>query len=505
MNAIPHLQRLTRQCGGDPETALEHVLGLLCEQLGMSLAVLGVVEDDVHTVHLAVTSEGGRVGALEGSWPASQSWCAHVPADGPLVVRDVADHPELGRLEATTVLDIQCYVGTVVRGRGGQEIARVGVVGHAPHDGFDERDLAVLEGLAAVAGDHVEARQASACVVPVPSVPSRTGVVADLGGVAAAVSRAEDLEGLTRPLLEALHELSGIASTYLTVVHDVGDDGGGMQELLFARNTKPGFALPEGLQVPWGDTLCKRALDSGRSCTTDVPAVWGDSEAAAALGIVTYLSVPVRLADGRLWGTLCGADDVAHEQAEAQLPTLNLFARLIAGEVERADALARERARATHARREADTDELTGCASRRTVQPWLVRQFDALESDQLIALAFVDIDRFKDVNDRLGHATGDELLATLGARLRGAARDGDLVARIGGDEFVVAARLPHQAVAPFVSRVRGAGRFVLPTAEGELEVGCSTGLATSQDAGGPADLLSLADAEMYRHKASARV
>ena len=92
----------------------------------------------------------------------------------------------------------------------------------------------------------------------------------DIRRVAEAVDNASDLETLTRPLLEALHDVTGMASTYLTVVHEERD----VQEIRYSNNTLDGFALPEGLDVPWSDTLCKRALDEGRACTTDVPDVW---------------------------------------------------------------------------------------------------------------------------------------------------------------------------------------------------------------------------------------
>ncbi len=495
---LPELQRLASSCSVDPETALERVMALLCEQLVMDLAVLGSVSGGVHDVRMVVRPELGRVGALEGSLPAEESWCSRVCGAGPLVVRDVSEVPELARLAITEQLDIRCYAGVVCRAADGREIGVLGVLGHRPAARLDDRDLTVLEGLAQVVGPLYEAFLHGPSRPPA-RLPSQRGA-ADLAGVAGLVSTAEDVESLARPLLEAMQELSGIASTYLTVVHEEQ----GLQEIRYSHNTKEGFALPEALVIPWEDTLCKRALDEGRSCTTDVPAVWGDSGAARDLGIVTYVSVPVRLADGSVWGTLCAADDEARERAADSLPTLSLFARLIAAEVERTAALVRERERSSRARYEADTDELTGCSSRRTVHPWVGSALAVRQDGEVVVMAFVDVDAFKAVNDEHGHATGDDLLARLGARLLGSARPGDLVARLGGDEFVVAARLPHAAVASLERRVREAGCFVLPTPAGALPVRCSTGLATSDDAEDPAALLRLSDAQMYRDKALAR-
>lgn len=495
MIPAPELQRLARQCGGDPETALEQVLALLCEQLGMDAAVVGHLHDGLHTIGVAVSAEGGRQRHLEGPRPAEQSWCSHVPGRSPLVVRDAADEPELAKLEVTAALDVRCYAGTVLHDAGGQEVGVLGVLRHTVPDRLDERDVQVLEGLADVVGGLYDALLRGVAQAPAGNPAPRHAA-----DVPEALSRADDVEGLTRPLLEALHELSGLSTTYLTVIHD----GAGVQEVRYAHNTKAGFELPEGMEGSWEDSLCRRALADGVSSTSDVAGRWPGS-AAADFGFVTYVSVPVTLTDGGLWGTLCAADDVAHPSVAEHVPTLALFARLIAAEVERAAVVGRERARAVLARYEADTDELTRCASRRTVHPWLTRALDACRAGEVVVVAFVDVDDFKTVNDRHGHATGDGLLAGLGERLLGASRPGDLVARLGGDEFVVGARLPRSAVGSLEARLRAATTFLLEADGGLLPVRCSVGLVTSDQAPDPAALLAASDAAMYRDKPLLRV
>lgn len=103
------------------------------------------------------------------------------------------------------------------------------------------------------------------------------------------VTQAHSLEELTRPLLQMLEESTHLESTYLTTINEEQ----GQQRVLYARNASE-MQIPEGLVVPWGDTLCKRALDEGRMYTPDVGDCWGDSEAARELGIRTYASAPVR-------------------------------------------------------------------------------------------------------------------------------------------------------------------------------------------------------------------
>ncbi len=90
--------------------------------------------------------------------------------------------------------------------------------------------------------------------------------------------------------------------------------------------------------------------------------------------------------------------------------------------------------------RQARTDPLTGVGNRISVEETLT----ALGSKTVGAI-FIDIIEFKEVNNRLGHAAGDDLLRQLADRLRGVVRDDDLVARLGGDEFLVISSMPNEA------------------------------------------------------------
>ncbi len=114
-----------------------------------------------------------------------------------------------------------------------------------------------------------------------------------------AISSADNLEPLARPMLELLQAATGLESTYLTTI----DLAAGHQQILFSRNTRS-MCIPEGLTEPWGDTLCKRAMDEGRAYTDNVSTCWGDSVAARELGIMTYVSQPVRTADGAVFDAL---------------------------------------------------------------------------------------------------------------------------------------------------------------------------------------------------------
>ncbi len=157
-------------------------------------------------------------------------------------------------------------------------------------------------------------------------------------------------------------------------------------------------------------------------------------------------------------------------------------------------------ARANHAMREALTDPLTGLANR-----WLLLdrlQHELVRSDRGGAPAtvlFMDLDGFKLVNDSLGHAAGDRLLAAVAQRLRGAVRDSDVCARLGGDEFAV---LLTGGIDPteVAQRIIEVVKAPFAIAEREVTVNVSVGIASGDDEA--ATLLRNADVAMYHAKRS---
>ncbi|MCV2491295.1 EAL domain-containing protein [Geodermatophilus sp. YIM 151500] len=153
-------------------------------------------------------------------------------------------------------------------------------------------------------------------------------------------------------------------------------------------------------------------------------------------------------------------------------------------------------------RAEARTDELTGLDNRRSLLERAEAVLTGASAARPAALLLLDLDGFKEVNDSLGHAAGDELLRQIGPRLRSALRTGDVLARLGGDEFAVllgdagldeahalAVRLRELVLQPF-------------TVEGvRLHVGVSIGVATAPvPAATVRELLRCADVAMYAAK-----
>ena len=170
-------------------------------------------------------------------------------------------------------------------------------------------------------------------------------------------------------------------------------------------------------------------------------------------------------------------------------------ARVLARDVGEA-LVARERARLAEL---ALQDDLTGLPNRRFLTEYVEQHFD--DSADGFAAIFIDLDRFKAVNDTFGHDAGDEVLRTVAGRLKNASRTNDLVVRLGGDEFVMVCREVTPEVAHAI-----AGRLVAALSEPmiveghEVQVGASAGVALGA-AGETLDgLLDVADAAMYRAK-----
>ena len=245
------------------------------------------------------------------------------------------------------------------------------------------------------------------------------------------VASAESLEQLARPLLEMLEIVTGLESVYLTSI----DETAGIQFVDFARNSGE-LQISEGLEVPWSDTLCKRCIEEGRRFTSNVSALWGDSQAARALGIETYASAPICASNGLVIGTLCAASKGSKTIGPSARSALNLFSKIIAQHIERERLLEEVRRANEYLTKFALTDTLTGLANRRALQDELGRLLARAASDgAYVIVGMIDLDDFKKINDEFGHAAGDSYLKSCADRIAGVTRDTDMLARIGGDEF----------------------------------------------------------------------
>lgn len=213
-----------------------------------------------------------------------------------------------------------------------------------------------------------------------------------------------------------------------------------------------------------------------------------------------YAGAPIVTDSGAALGTFCVIDREPRSFSAADRVMLARFANsaLSMLELHRRNALLHDAAK---------RDFLTGLLNRRGLDDTLDRAIGSALNGQTCALLYLDLDHFKHVNDSFGHHIGDKLLKEVGRRLQGVVRDGDVVARIGGDEFAVFLAHPVDLTAlEFVAQkvlqtccksVMLKGHAITP--------GVTIGGALSpRDAITPNDLLRAADAALYAAKRSGR-
>lgn len=175
--------------------------------------------------------------------------------------------------------------------------------------------------------------------------------------------------------------------------------------------------------------------------------------------------------------------------------------------VELAEELAEQKQRSDYL---ATHDMLTGLPNRLAFQEELKRRVElAAHSGSTIALLFVDLDRFKEINDTLGHEAGDALLQQVAGTFGTAMRQEDFAARLGGDEFAVIVEIPpeeaREVAFSVAERVRQQLQLAVPAGDTELAIGATIGIALyPQDAGSVADVLHAADQVMYVGKRRGR-
>jgi diguanylate cyclase (GGDEF)-like protein len=148
------------------------------------------------------------------------------------------------------------------------------------------------------------------------------------------------------------------------------------------------------------------------------------------------------------------------------------------------------------ARHSADHDPLTNIANRRSFDAALRNaSVQSARYGWAFTLVLIDLDGFKAVNDKLGHAVGDDMLRSFGWALRRSVRSGDTTARMGGDEFaIILANAEGTEVLAFTERLRA---LLVSLPELDFSVGTATSPADSTD---PAELYRIADARLYEKK-----
>ncbi len=252
--------------------------------------------------------------------------------------------------------------------------------------------------------------------------------------VATSLPPFETFEQAARAVLGRLRADTGFALWALTRLH--GND------CVLLAVDDDNYGLRAGMHLPWTDSLCARMTrGTGPQATPDVLAEpdFRDAPMLRRTPIRAYIGVPVQHSDGRLFGTLCGFDPAPRGPELARfLPQVRLHARMLGTLLEHDVELAETTRRAERAEMESLSDPLTGTYNRRGWMHLLtVEEARCKRYGQSAGVLMADLDDLKVINDSLGHDDGDALLVRTARALLHAVRDGDAVARIGGDEFAV--------------------------------------------------------------------
>jgi len=217
------------------------------------------------------------------------------------------------------------------------------------------------------------------------------------------------------------------------------------------------------------------------------------------VGLRACWSTPIMAKDGRVIGTF------AFYFRECRPPS-RWHQRIVDACVHLgALAIERKEARAQIARL-AYYDALTGLPNRTRLRDLMSKAITDCPAGQHVALAFLDVDNFKDVNDTLGHSAGDELLVQFAQRLRAQLQPGDMLGRLGGDEFVIV--LPNRdaaAASVVASRIIESLAVPFEIEAKQVPMSTSMGISLFPDNGTDIDtLIQQADAAMYHAKRAGR-
>jgi diguanylate cyclase (GGDEF)-like protein len=263
-------------------------------------------------------------------------------------------------------------------------------------------------------------------------------------------------------------------------------------------------------RLPLALSYSREAITSGK------PVMIGDAtEAASAVGHkvspdgVAYAVAPLVTNHGFVLGAICGVDPSPRAWTESETACLMDIANSLVAELELSSDVLAKRATQEHLLYSTLHDPLTGLPNRSLFVERLrhaMRRI-ARHPDDIFAVLFLDLDRFKEVNDNLGHFAGDELLRAVARRLEACLRPEDTVARLSGDEFAILLESIAETsdAGRVAERIEEALSFPINLGGAEITTSASMGIVTSslaQDQ--PEQLLRSADMAMYRAKAAGR-
>lgn len=309
-----------------------------------------------------------------------------------------------------------------------------------------------------------------------------------------------------RPLLEVMNDLCGkveqLAPDVICSLSYIDPDGR-LHPLGGPSMPKAHVRSMEGLRVaPEGSDTARSIYHGEAVFVPDLSAsesLRNHGSAAVAAGLKACWITPIKAKDGRVIGTFTFYYREARSPSRWHQSIVDACVHL------GALALEREEAR-NQISRLAYFDALTGLPNRTHMRHLMERGVTECTGEGKLAVMFLDLDHFKDVNDTLGHSAGDELLVQVTQRLHSHLRPCDVLSRQGGDEFVV--MLPDcgaDEAAGIAQRITEALSAPLQIAGSKVAISVSAGISIYPDHAGDLDcLLKYADTAMYNAKQAGR-
>lgn len=265
------------------------------------------------------------------------------------------------------------------------------------------------------------------------------------------------------------------------------------------------FRGPDIFGIGRGQTLPVIGRVAGNGAVDPAPAILASADVKNA---DSFIGIPLELQDGSHFGTLCAISDQAKRFHRDEVDLLTVLGRVIVNQFDREtkeQALEQKHAdlveRAERLRSDAFTDALTGVANRRGFELALAREWKLSRRGTVDSyLVLIDLDGFKEVNDRFGHSTGDRVLHLCAQALQEAARGTDVVGRIGGDEFA-AILVGCESAEDATSYRERAHQTLERYLKGEdARISFSSGHHPLAESPSPSRAMELADQAMYWQK-----
>ena len=265
-------------------------------------------------------------------------------------------------------------------------------------------------------------------------------------------------------------------------------------------------------KVPLALRYARQAISTGRAVFVGNTGNSPEGDGAKATPTpdgVAYAVVPVVTADGHALGTICVIDTAPHGWTQPEMNSLLDLAAVLVTELELRSDLTVKRQTQEHLLYSTLHDPLTGLPNRSLFTERLrhAMRRAARHPEDLFAVLFLDLDRFKEVNDNLGHFAGDELLRAVARRLEACIRPEDTVARLSGDEFAILLESITETsdAGRVAERIEEALSFPINLGGAEVTTSASMGIVTSSMSHDqPEQVLRSADMAMYRAKAAGR-